>query len=97
MPSAARSVSSRPAQEAAHVLDEVAAVDLEAEEVRQLADHDGHGESGHVAQAHWLREQVGDEAETGRTGADGDEPDEDGKGTGQARRPRCRSLPRAAG
>ena len=58
--------------ELAEVHQHVAAVDAEAEELGQLADDDDDRQAGHVAEPDRLREQVGDEAEPGDAGADGD-------------------------
>ena len=66
--------------------DQSAGVGAEPEQLGQLADEDHDRETRQVPGPDRVREEVGDEAELGQAGADGDQPDEDREHPGEGDR-----------
>ena len=84
--------------------DHIAAFDRIAEELGQLADEDRDGQTGQIADAHRLREQIGHKAELGDAGAHRDQRRPSAPACRPARwrspcrrRPGARSRPRSWG
>ena len=69
--------------EVAHCRQEALRVDREPEELRELRDHDGHGNAHQVAEAHGHRQQFGHEAEAREPAREHDRTDEDREQAGE--------------
>ena len=73
-------------KEGDELVDEAAGVDLEPEQLRQLADEDHDREPGQVADADGSGQKIGNEPELGDPGGDRDCPHEERKHAGQGDR-----------
>ncbi len=74
--SVVRLVWSSPLEEGPHLAGEVVGAGRESEELRELPDDDGDGQTVEVADADLAGEEVGDETEFGQPQSDLDEPDQ---------------------